>query len=335
VQYYDEPRRENEIRIELLPGSYVPQFRRPGGAATSVREKPVQETAAAQPTQSEPALPAADITVPVVPERRTWRTWPVLAGVSIVLAVLAWFAFTRWLTPGPVAAFWGPVWDKSNAIVICVPGNFPTPENPTQTSGVALPERKPGTPLSISESVGLNSIAWPDATVLYLLVGFLQAHGQDYRVRRERDLPFSDLRTGPVLMVGGSYNNQWLRRLTNRYRFTYQRGDGAFWISDSQKPSRTDWKVRVDAPYSSFDVDYGMISRVWDVTTEHWIVVASGIASYGTIAAGEFLTNPEQLAALAQHAPKGWERKNLQVVFVTKVFNGNAGPPQILAIHVW
>jgi hypothetical protein len=38
---------------------------------------------------------------------------------------------------------------------------------------------------------------------------------------------------------------------------------------------------------------------------------------------------------IAERAPKGWERKNLQVLFSTKVFSGNAGPPQIIAIHVW
>jgi hypothetical protein len=38
---------------------------------------------------------------------------------------------------------------------------------------------------------------------------------------------------------------------------------------------------------------------------------------------------------IAERAPSGWEKKSVQVVFATKVFNGNAGPPRILAIHVW
>jgi len=41
------------------------------------------------------------------------------------------------------------------------------------------------------------------------------------------------------------------------------------------------------------------------------------------------------LEAIARHAPKGWEKKNIQVLFSTKVFNGNAGPPEIMAIRVW
>lgn len=326
AQYYGEPGHETELRIELLPGSYIPQFRRPACAL----KMPV-----ARHTPGEVGTYVA-ATASIVPKRRRGLgRWLILAAVLLTVGVLSWLVTARWFAPGVEEAFWGPVWDDANAILICVPGNFPRPENPTQTSGVALPAQKPALPLNIRDSLALNSITWPDATVLYSMVGFFQAHGKGYHVRRERDLPFSDLRNGPVVMVGGPYNNQWLGRLTDRYRFTYQKEAGQSWIHDSWDPSRQDWKVDMEASYSSFDVDYGMFSRVWDVTTEHWVVVASGIASYGTIAAGEFLTNPKHLAMLSRQAPSGWDRKNLQVVFQTKVFNGNSGPPQILAIHVW
>lgn len=320
-QYYRNPGCIADVQIELLPGSYVPHFRRPGCPGDAAWETQKEETVT--PNGS-----------PVLAERRTIPAWSVVVGLLIVVFALCWFVMTRWFIPDAVSAFWGPVWNASS-VVICVPGNFPTPEHPTQTSGVALPERGPAQPLSIGESLSLNSITWPDATVLYSVVGFLQAHGKHFRVRRDRDLLFSEVRASPAVMIGGPYNNEWLKRLTSRYRFTYQREKGESWIQDSENPSRRNWKVDVNAPYTSFDVDYGIFSRVWDATTEHWVVVASGIASYGTIGAGEFLTSDKHLAILAQQAPKGWERKNLQVVFVTKVLNGNAGPPQILAIHVW
>lgn len=328
--YYGSSGDETELRIELLPGSYVPQFRR----STRAQAVPAIDETAARSTSGEAGIPAA-AQVRVVPGGRRWLRWLLLASAAIALGLLPWLVATHWFTPGIEEAFWGPVWDDANTILICVPGNFPRPENPTQTSGVALPDRKPETPLTVQASLELNSITWPDATVLYSMVGFFQAHGKGYQVRRERDLPFSDLRNGPAVMVGGPYNNQWLARLTDRYRYTYRREGEYSFIHDSRNPSQREWGVQMQAPYSRFDVDYGVFSRVWDVTTEHWVVVASGIASYGTIAAGEFLTNPKHLAMLARQAPKGWERKSLQVVFQTRVLNGNAGPPQILAIHLW
>lgn len=186
------------------------------------------------------------------------------------------------------------------------------------------------------DSLRRNSIAWPDATALYTLTAFVQSHGHPYQVRRSGDTELSDLRTGPVVLIGG-LNNRWLQLLSRRYRFSYQNDPaaGEAWIRDAQNPSRQDWKVAWHLPYSSFEEDFGIVSRVWDPTTERLVITASGIASYGTIAAGEFLTNPKHLAMIAERAPKGWENKSLQVVFATRVFNGNAGPPQILAIHVW
>jgi len=341
-QYYLEAGHESEIRIDLLPGSYVPQFRRvaecPEGDPAPVPEAP--------PVVADPHRPAPEIASPeqaadapepetpptvTAPRQSRSRRYILAAGV-VSLAVAGWVVPRYWGAREPEAAFWGPVWDKSNAFVICVPGRFPTAETAAQTAGNATPPE----PLSIMESLRLNRIAWPDATTLYALVGYIQSHHQAYHVRRAGDSALSDLRTGPAILIGG-LNNEWLMRLTSRYRFTYQddRGAGEAWIEDAQKPGQREWKVTYHAPYSTFDEDYGIVSRVWDPTTEHLVVTASGIASYGTIAAGEFLVSPRQLAMIAERAPSGWEKKSVQVVFATKVFNGNAGPPRILAIHVW
>jgi len=65
------------------------------------------------------------------------------------------------------------------------------------------------------------------------------------------------------------------------------------------------------------------------------VVIAAGIGIYGTMAAGEFLTGPVYLSALASQAPGNWDRKNIQVVIATKVINGVSGPPRILATHFW
>jgi len=82
---------------------------------------------------------------------------------------------------------------------------------------------------------------------------------------------------------------------------------------------------------SQMTEDYAIVSRVLDPSTERMVVVAGGLTKYGTIAAGEFLTDGKHLAAFSQQAPKGWEHKNLQVVLATRVINGQSGPPQVIA----
>ena len=63
-------------------------------------------------------------------------------------------------------------------------------------------------------------------------------------------------------------------------------------------------------PYSTFLQDYGIITRVLDPSTEKMVVIASGIASYGTMAAGDFLTQEKYMKMVADRAPSGWEHRN-------------------------
>jgi len=72
-----------------------------------------------------------------------------------------------------------------------------------------------------------------------------------------------------------------------------------------------------------------------DPLTEKMVVAVGGMGRDGTLAAGEFITEPRYLEMLASQAPKNWEKKNLQVVLATDVVRGNTGPPRILATHFW
>jgi hypothetical protein len=61
----------------------------------------------------------------------------------------------------------------------------------------------------------------------------------------------------------------------------------------------------------------------------------AGIKSYGTQAAGEFVSSPEYLQKALQKAPPDWEGKNMQIVLETTVTDGLPGPLQVVAIYVW
>ena len=38
--------------------------------------------------------------------------------------------------------------------------------------------------------------------------------------------------------------------------------------------------------------DYALISRIWNSETGHVVIIIGGLYTYGTQAAGEFLTDP-------------------------------------------
>jgi hypothetical protein len=120
-----------------------------------------------------------------------------------------------------------------------------------------------------------------------------------------------------------------------RFRFMRDRESDNLWIQDQQNPEQQNWQGHFNTPYSGFLTDYGLITRVLDQSTEKTVVIASGLAAYGTMAAGEFLTSEKYMRMVADRAPRGWEHRNVQVVFSTEVIGGNAGPPRILATHFW
>src|SRR5437660_12465683 len=74
-------------------------------------------------------------------------------------------------------------------------------------------------------------------------------------------------------------------------RFSFERDHDTFWIKDRQDSSDRSHDVNYTMPYLQLTEDYALISRVLDPVTERMVVVAGGLTGYGTIAAGEFLTN--------------------------------------------
>jgi len=182
--------------------------------------------------------------------------------------------------------------------------------------------------------MGSQNLSLPDVTTVARLVALLQTKGKGFRVRGQLSTGFADLRDGPVVLVGG-FDNDWTMRLTGPMRFSFERDHDTFWIKDRQNPSRKDRAVNYRTPYLSLTEDYALITRTLDPTTARMVVVIGGLTGYGTMAAGEFLTDPAYLEAMAKGAPAGWERKNIQLVLTANVIHGASGPPRVVDRYVW
>ena len=88
-------------------------------------------------------------------------------------------------------------------------------------------------------------------------------------------------------------------------------------------------------PYLADTEDYAMISRLRHPATDRPMFIVAGMGKYGTIAAGEFLTDQGYMDAFAKVAPPGWEHRNIQIVLATSVIKGTSGPPRVVVSHFW
>jgi hypothetical protein len=315
AQYYVDPAHECELRIDLQAGSYVPQFRLPA-------ERPI-------PASSPAAEPVIAIRPQAPQIEKAWRLSrkghrAILAGALALSAAALAFWFR-----GPSNAFerfWQPFFSASSPALLCFGGGGQ--DNPTSEANLALP-------VSDYEHLSFRRMHTLDAIAVANLAGLLQANGKPYRiVNRASSTSFRDLQSGPFVLVGGM-NNEWTLRLTSGLRFSFERQPNGGRVADKQNPANTTWSVDFKTPLGQFNRDYAIVSRIRDPRTEQPVVIAAGIGSWGTLAAGEFVSRPEHLDKLEKLAPKHWERKNLQVVLATDVIRGSSGPPIVLAAHFW
>lgn len=314
AQYYHEPGREQEIRIELRPGSYVPEFH--------------------------PPLPMISRSQPGL--RWTRTSWTIAGGAAIaLLAASSWFWFAR-SGHGALDRFWAPALGSPKPVLLCVGQRqffacgmeSRDRLNPDVASfgGKRVPDSP--VPLLMLYYLGSQNVGLPDASTLARIAGVMQSKGVEYQIRGESSTTLADLRNGPVVLVG-AFNNEWSMRLAGAARYQFRREDPIFSVVDRERPSDRKCSVDYSKPYLQLTEDYALITRVQDPTTGRLAVLAGGLTGYGTQAAGEFLSEPSYMEAFAATAPAGWERRNVQIVIKTKVIRGNCGPPVVIDKYLW
>jgi hypothetical protein len=143
-----------------------------------------------------------------------------------------------------------------------------------------------------------------------------------------------------VVLIG-AFNNEWSLRLTRqlRYSLAMDVDRHLIYIRDAKNPSSRDWSWGTNQPREPVTganspklQDFALISRIRDSETGHVVVVIGGLYTYGTEAAGEFLTDPDLMQAIATEARASGSGQNLQIVLGTTVTDGTPGPPRVLAV---
>jgi hypothetical protein len=172
------------------------------------------------------------------------------------------------------------------------------------------------------------------------VVGVLESNGKKVLIRRENASSFSDLREGPVVLIG-AFNNEWSLRLTRQLRFTLalDAENHLIYIKDGKNPSSRAWSWGTNQPTDHVGgrggpvlYDYALISRIRNSETGHVLVVIGGLYTYGTQSAGEFLTDPQMMQSIGKVTRLGSGNQNLQIVLGTTVTDGTPGPPRVLAV---
>lgn len=327
AQYYQESGHESETHIDLPPGSYLAEF----------------HFASDHPVIQIPALP-----VPVAPlaiaKPSVLKRLPILIGVGCLSAVILVASLTTIRgRHSDLDDLWAPMLKSQGLVLVCVglqaAFNFASAQAQDEIQGITQQPTRASAERTRSEDLVLlrdRYIALDDALCLVRLTSLLERYRKPYRIRAEDATSFADLRDTPAVLIG-AFSNPWTLRTADQLRFTFRKDSerDTGMVYDRQHPGNTQWKLTNYWPNWDIPVDYAIVTRMVDSTSDRPVMIAAGLTQYGTIGAGEFLSNQEYFSEAARRLPESWQKKNLQIVLSVPVVNRISGRPRVLATHVW
>jgi hypothetical protein len=317
AQYYQDPAHREEVRITLPSGSYIPLFGWPQAARDLT------------PHEVEPAplpLPAPRNLTGVNAPRHSHLTL-LLACVAAALVSVATLLVWQNTHPSALEFFWQPLLGSKEPVLLCVADQL-------QYSNIVLRDAAdPSKQFILNDK--LTALVMDDVFATGKVVGVLQSRGRQYSLKGEGATSLNDLRNGPAIFIG-AFDNAWTLRLTNTLRYHFSNNPEMTRMSIVDRNSPSQWYV--DRPVqmaTNIYRDYAIIARFTDSNTGRLAVIAAGIGRGGTIAAGEFLTDPADLAQIERAALAAGNKKNMEIVLSTQIIDGQPGSPKVEAAYFW
>jgi len=317
AQYYQDPAHREEVRITLPSGSYIPLFGWPQAARDLT------------PHEVEPAplpLPAPRNLTGVNAPRHSHLTL-LLACVAAALVSVATLLVWQNTHPSALEFFWQPLLGSKEPVLLCVADQL-------QYSNIVLRDAAdPSKQFILNDK--LTALVMDDVFATGKVVGVLQSRGRQYSLKGEGATSLNDLRNGPAIFIG-AFDNAWTLRLTNTLRYHFSNNPEMTRMSIVDRNSPSQWYV--DRPVqmaTNIYRDYAIIARFTDSNTGRLAVIAAGIGRGGTIAAGEFLTDPADLAQIERSALAAGNKKNMEIVLSTQIIDGQPGSPKVEAAYFW
>jgi len=317
AQYYQEDGVNDSLRIDVQRGSYIPQFR-------VVSEQEPHLHATPEETTCLPDQVAAS-----APKRWRRRVWQIGLLASVALLLGAALPRLAHRTDSSINSFWNPLFASNETVLLCVGtlggghqvGPPPSPDNQMTLRDFHVFDY---------ETVHLD-----DAETLARIAGFLESKGKPYQIASQSQATYADLQKAPVVLIGLK-NNEWTERLVRDLRFSVvPAAPNVLAIHDRNNPAGDKWSVDYAGPYLSLTKDYAILDRLTDPKTGQIVVTVAGLSVFGTLAAGRFATDPEEIKEINAIAPRGWEHKSLELVLSVDVIRGVPGRPVILASRFW
>ncbi len=323
TSYFAEEGVAEKIVVEMPKGHYLPIFHIrevDAGGATGPTPVPAEQASQHPPETASPAH-----------GQRVWMrniAW-VVAPVLLVIGVLFWHPWNRPAdTASPVDTFWRPFLTGDPPIVIFSNALF----KGDSTNGLryAAPqganEATDGSYVDTYTGIG-------ELAAVYNITRLFDAHRATFILKRSLLVTWDEAQLRNLIFFGSRAENPSLRVLPGTTDFTMMAtSDSAGVINHNPKPGEPAVYSRPEHPLTS---DYAILALLPGVQPDKHILIFSGLTTFGTQAAVEYVCRPETTAELLKKitGPKG-EIRPFEAVLQTTIGGGVPLQTHMVTIHV-
>jgi hypothetical protein len=343
AQYYQEPGHDEELRIDLPLGSYVPHFLPaahviPIAEHDHVRDQSYTSIATAPALEHEMVGPKAKTWADKqsVAGMGRWRN-SFLPGLFLLLVAAVTLAggvlLQNRLRDQGIKYFWRPIIASGAPALIVIGVHSLDERGQDEPTNIRANSVRDGQENMLAAMVRSDMVPVSDIVSYSEITDLLTRRTHVYRTKGSADTAFEDLRQGPVILIGG-LDNIWTKRLVAPLRFSFFASTQLESEIRDSKDSSHVWKFDNMQLVSGDSRDYAIVASYFDSTIGQHVLVAAGIGKAGTQAAAEFVTSDQDLKSwlTQEKVPRG---KNVELVLSTEILDGQPGPPHVVASSIW
>ena len=322
--YFANEGSQEEIFVDVPKGHYLPIFTIRSASASLPETEGVHVPVAVHETVEHSAAAATSGRL---------RGWIVVGVAALLLTVVAGLAWHPWkktrVLQSPVDTFWRPFFVDDPPFVVYSNAVF------TGNSITGLRYAPAGAPQdgSAPDSYVDTYTGIGELSAVYDLTKLFDAHQAAFTLKRSQLVAWDEAKSRNLIFIGASVENPSLRVLPPTVNFTQEAGSGfAGFVNHHPKPGEPAVYSRPEHPLTT---DYAIIALLPGVQPGKRVLLFSGLTTFGTQAAVEYLCRPDSVAEILKQVtgPKG-EIRPFEALVQTTVGGGVALETRLVTLRI-
>jgi hypothetical protein len=325
TEYFAGEGATEQIVVEIPKGHYLPIFRPPDSKA------PLPKHPELIPVHDAELVPAVRATTPPAPRVGLWR---VITLGLIALVLLSLVALELWRkrslpvnqTNSAMEILWRPFLSGAPPLVIYSNALF------DGSSKTGLRYARPTTDPAIASSYIDTYTGIGEVAAVYRLTRMFDADHAQFILKRSLLVTWDEASIKNLIFIGSSAENPSLRVLPDTSDFTIVADDTfSGFVNHHPKPGEPAMYSRPEHPLNR---DYAVLALLPGMQPGKKVLICSGLTTFGTQAAVDFATNPQDVDQLFRAAKftKGTVRP-FEALLETTITGGVPVETRLVTVH--